>query len=285
MAAGMGMVLGQPVGLPGDNLIFGGFKEHIKSVRRKLHDGICLWGPDRETHTMANPARSITFDTITDDPQFGDERAFVVIRDATGLPNSGPTATGRPMSGEPANGSPADGASRFSNSVEAIDDHVYMVRALIHNTAAESLQLVARNVRFYAAIPTGVNTDAMVQGTISADNCGEDASGAVGKPMSFWDEAHLHSDSPFIVGLIPGTGRYYNNVRDFTTDGFPLSDSMCTNEGALLGYEQMDGRIQSCFQYSGYATFLVRVRMVNPSDPNYNMPPKPVSINPYDIDA
>ena len=40
------------------------------------------WGPDRPTYTIEHPADHVTFDSITNNPDYGDERNFVTIKDA-----------------------------------------------------------------------------------------------------------------------------------------------------------------------------------------------------------
>src|SRR5664280_2316069 len=40
------------------------------------------WGPIRDTFTMEHPADHITFNSITNNPNIGDERNFVGIRES-----------------------------------------------------------------------------------------------------------------------------------------------------------------------------------------------------------
>lgn len=217
------------------------------------------WGPTRQTFTMESPATYVTFDSITNNPDWGDERGFTVIKDVTdvddiiGAGNNGETAA----------------SAGFENEAEAIDGHVYMVKMFVHNNAAANYNLVAKNTRLMTYLPTASGDSAMIQGMISADNCGANLDGNHGEPCTFWDEAYLKSsdeNKSFKVSLIDGSVRYYNNVKNFETDGFTLdSDKLLSSDGALVGYENMDGNLQGCFQYSGYATFLVQVKADQPS--------------------
>jgi uncharacterized repeat protein (TIGR01451 family) len=104
----------------------------------------------------------------------------------------------------------------------------------------------------------------MIQGKIKADNCGANTKGAAGSPCTFWDEAYLAGTTGynFKVSYVTGSTRFYNNVKDFKTSGYTLSDNIVAeNEsGAPIGYNALDGKIQGCFQYSGYVTFLVSVQ-------------------------
>ena len=208
------------------------------------------WGPTRPTFTMEKPASYVTFNSITDDPTWGDERAFTVIKDVTGQDNDFETAA----------------AGDFKDSAVAQDGHTYMVKVFVHNNAAINLNLIAKNTRAMAYLPTASGEEAMIQAMIAADNCGANKDGSAGSPCMFWDEAYIRSDdgSTFMVGLVEDSLRYYNNVtleNNDNKEGFTFKNGtdLLTNNGIQLGYEQMDGNIQGCFEYSGYLTFLVEV--------------------------
>lgn len=47
-----------------------------------LTNSVMAWGPERPTYTMAQPAKSATFNSITDNAAVGDERDFVRIAEA-----------------------------------------------------------------------------------------------------------------------------------------------------------------------------------------------------------
>ena len=243
------------------------------------------WGPIRDTYTMKVPADHVTFNSITDDPSWGDERGFTLIKDVTGSENNMDTAA----------------AGDFAETAEAKDGHTYMVKMFVHNNAAANLNLFANNTRLMAYMPTASGDSAMIQGTIAADNCGANTAGAAGSPCAFWDEAYLtapEDGNDFKVSYVLGSGRYYNNVSlaADNKDGFVLPDSIVTKDGAQIGYEQMDGRVQGCFQYSGYATFLVYVEeeqadfiltkqlRVEGGDWEYNATANPGDVVEYRID-
>ncbi len=148
----------------------------------------------------------------------------------------------------------------------AVNNHVYMVKMLVHNSSADRLKLISNNTRAMISMPTASNTDsAMIQGIVASDNCNADNSGNKGSTCAVWDEAYLRADGKsFKVAYIAGSGRYYNSVRDFKTNGFTLPDSIASKDGAQLGYQAMDGKLQGCFQYSGYVTFLIKVTEEQP---------------------
>lgn len=205
------------------------------------------WGPVRPTFTIEQPSDHVVFNSITNSPDWGDERNMTVIKDVTGQENNGNTAK-------------SDG---FSDTSEFIDGHTYMVKMLVHNNAAANLNLSATNTRLNLFVPSASGDSAMIQGSILADNCGK----GIGSPCSFWDEAYIRSaDKSFKVQYVAGSGRFYNNTKNFSTSGFTLSDDATKPSSALVGYNKLDGNIPGCYQYSGYATFLVKATAVAKQD-------------------
>lgn len=210
------------------------------------------WGPTRQTFTMKNPSDHVTFNSITDDQAWGDERTFTLIKDVTneiGQDNS-------------YNGAVAS-AGDFKEVADAANGHTYMVKMFVHNNAAANLNLVAKNTRVMAYMPTAAGDSAQIQGMIAADNCGANTKGATGSPCTFWDEAYIKGagdTQSFQVAPVPNSMRYFNNIKGADTDGFTLDQSNLLNTtGVKVGYNQMDGNVQGCFDYSGYVTFLVKV--------------------------
>lgn len=206
----------------------------------------CAGSKDRSTFTMRSPAPCVVFNAITDDPSWGDERGFTLIKDVTGLPNTLDTAS----------------AGDFVEVAQAIDRHIYMVKSFVHHCSASNLKLIAEDVRLNAFISPGAVKDAMIQVSVHAGNVGATREHPEGEQGSVWDEAYLTcpENCSFKVAYIAGSGRYYNAVRGLESEPFELPDDIVSKKGALLGYERLDGRIPGCFAYSGYATFLVMVQ-------------------------
>jgi uncharacterized repeat protein (TIGR01451 family) len=228
------------------------------------------WGPNRPTFTMAAPSPAVTFNSITDNTQWistGDERDFTVIKDVSSAnPTCQPNYAGSVAS-----------ASGFANTATASNGGCYMVKMFVHNNAAPNLNLIAKNVRAHASLPTYSTTNATdstnnigIQGIVSADNCGITSNSQAGAACSFWDEAYLTGASSFSASYIQGSTQYFNNVKNFSTNGFSLGDNLIASSGGpgagdQLGYNQMDGNLQGCLQYSGYVTFLVQTTSATPS--------------------
>lgn len=183
---------------------------------------LLAWGPDRPTYTIAHPADHITFNSITDNPNIGDERNFVGIRE------NGTT-----------------GQWQDTQNVEAGKE--YVVRMYVHNNAASNLNLVAENVTAKFNLPTNTAKSIQVNGFLDSSNA---------TPTEVYDHATFASTQDFNLAYVPGTLKFYNNV--FGSTGTPISESAFTSAGAKLGYDKLDGKIPGCFQYAGYLTFIVK---------------------------
>lgn len=184
------------------------------------------WGPDRPTYTVAKPADHITFNSIVDNPYAGDERNFVVVKDAANT-----------------------NAGGWQDDITVQPDKEYLVRIYAHNNAASELNLTAVNTRVSASVPTTTGKKVPLSGFVSADNA---------QPQKVWDDISFNSDKNFNIAYIPGSARIYNNGYAAGGSGVSLSDSIVTASGALIGYNGPDGKVPGCFEYASYITFKVK---------------------------
>lgn len=203
---------------------------------------VLAYGPERTTYTIEKPADKITFNAITNNPNYGDERNFFLIKDAANT-----------------------GAGGWSDTVDVQDGKEYIVRLYVHNNAAANLNLVAENTRVKVNVPTNTANSHKLDAFISANNA---------SPAQVWDDVVMRSDKKFNIAYVQGSARYHNNVNP--GEGFALSDSVVTSAGAPVGYEKMDGRVKGCFEYSGIATFKVKVQ--GEKTPDFNVK-KEVRVN------
>lgn len=179
------------------------------------------WGPSRTTFTIEKPADYVTFNSIVDNPNIGDERNFVGIRE---------------------NGT----NNKWTDNMQVQPGKEYTVRMYVHNNAAKNLNKVAKDVTAKFDLPTKTAKSIEVNGFLSASNA---------KPKQVWDNAKFSSNQDFNLAYKSGTLKYYNNANG---SGFTVPESVFTNSGAKLGYDKMDGNIPGCFQYAGYLTFVVK---------------------------
>lgn len=199
---------------------------------------LMAWGPDRPTYTIEKPASHVTFNSITNNPKHGDERNFVQIRNYTD------------------NG-------KFGENVDLVPGKEYEVYVYYHNNAATALNTpeydyrgIALNTRMKVQMPATVaaGQDARVTGTVSADNA---------QPRAVWDEAYGKNTSNGAVAL-----RYVPNSAKIASEGAINGQSLDINQlasanGALLGYDKLDGKVPGCMKYTGYVTYRFKVDQPN----------------------
>ncbi|WEV52240.1 hypothetical protein [Bifidobacterium sp. ESL0704] len=175
------------------------------------------WGPNRETFTMKHPATYPTLDSITDNPDVGDELNFFRVSEA--------------------------GQKGWSDTAIMQQDKEYFARVYVRNASADNLNLAANEVRAMINMPTRATTWGRAF-DINAYLCGSNT-----KPSEIWDNIVLRSNRKFHVKIL--SANYYNNYRTEDTSGFPLGDSLFST-GSLLGYDKMDGTIGTSYKDSGY---------------------------------
>lgn len=183
------------------------------------------YGPQRKEFTIDQPATYVTFNSIKKNPNYGDEKNFVLIKDAANTSAGG-----------------------WTDKIKVQDGKEYLVRMYVHNNAAANLNLVANNTRLSVNIPTTYSKSHQLDGFLTAKNA---------SPDKIWDDVVLEGDKEFIVKYVGDSARYYNNINP--NPGFELSNDIVTSKGALVGYKKMDGDVPGCFEYSGIATFKVKV--------------------------
>lgn len=186
------------------------------------------WGPsDRPTYTIAKPAPHVTFNSITDNPAYGDERNFFRIKESTA---SGSTYTDE-LKVEP--------GKTYRGYV-----YVHNNASSVLNDAAHKYAGIAINTQLRINLPNSVTpgTKARINAYITADNA---------SPKQIWDEAYMTSDSAVAIRYVPGSAVYNNRGG---ANGAKLADSFLTT-GAQLGYDSLNGRLPGCNDYSGYVLF------------------------------
>ncbi len=182
------------------------------------------FGPTRPTFTWANPAPYVTFNSITDNPVWGDERQLLKSRDVNAS------------------------TSTYSTSTQVTDNEEVLLTVYFHNNAASNLNLTATNTQVKVALPSTSGTTLTPEAFISADNA---------NPNQVWATADLTSSQPFTITYEPGSAKLYTNY----VNGLQISDNVVTT-GTEIGSGGTDGKVPGCSQYSGYVTIRVRVHVV-----------------------
>jgi hypothetical protein len=197
------------------------------------------FGPSRPTFTWAHPANYVTFNSITDNPNWGDERQLLKTRDV-----NSPT-------------------SAYSTQTQVTDNETVVMTIHFHNNAAASLNLVATNTRARFALPSTSATTVTPTAYISADNA---------NPGEVWSTADLTGSRPFTLEYIPGSAKLFTNK----VNGTQISDNVVTS-GTAIGTNGTDGRVPGCSEFSGYVTIRAKVHMPTPT-PTPSPTPTPTTI-------
>lgn len=183
------------------------------------------FGPSRPTFTWAKPATYITFNSITDNPVWGDERFLVKARDVNA------------------------GSNTYSTKMSVTDNQELLVTVYFHNNAAANLNLVAKNTKVKVNLPSGTASSQELKAFISADNA---------TPQTVFSTMDLTNANPFTLQFVPGSAQLKtNNVTA------ALSDNI-VKDGVLVGTNGPNGNVPGCGEFSGYATFRVKVNVEKP---------------------
>jgi len=99
------------------------------------------WSPDRPTYTIENPAPHVTFNSITNNPNYGDERTFFDAKNAANKDQGG-----------------------FVDKLATDGGQELLLRVYVHNNAADNLNTVpdgnggfkgiAKNTKVRIHLPT-----------------------------------------------------------------------------------------------------------------------------------
>jgi len=203
------------------------------------------WGPERATFTWADPAPYATFNSITDNPQLGDERNFVRVWKV---------ADNMEMTDDVQ-------LSELQDEVELEVGKTYGVYIYYHNNAdAHDVGQTAKGIAdgagmkssFPATIAAGEK--GTVTGTIVAANT---------NPTSVWDGAYLKSNQDVYLRYVTGSAVIHNGGELNKTS---IGSDYLFGSGAALGYNILSGILPGCNQYAGYVTYWVYV-----DAPNFNV--------------
>ena len=185
---------------------------------------VFAWGPERTTYTLKNPSDHVQFNSITDNPILGDERNFVRVRET--------------------------GVGTYTDEVEIVAGKEYEVYIGYHNNAASNLndsgKGIALGAKVAAQFPTKVTSSQ--KGTISAIISAPNA-----EPTEVWDEAYFTTKaSELSLRFVDGSAILHNDGK---ANGTVMGTQMFDPEGTYIGYNQLDGFLPGCYEFSGYIVY------------------------------
>ncbi|MCG8926165.1 hypothetical protein [Lentzea sp. CC55] len=197
------------------------------------------WDPSREMFSINKPAPYVTLNSISDNPNIGDERWFYGVRKVDSNCN-GPKPN-------------------IWQRHEKVDDGDYLrFRIYVENSAADSLDAdgshTAHGLRVRVILPS-------VIGDPTTGSAGQVESSAILTadntiPKKYWYTLLLSSERSVRLEILAGTITLSSN--HFKDDGLQLSDSFFYEPGMLLGYDKLDGNLRAGYQYALYMGFCAK---------------------------
>lgn len=178
----------------------------------------------RTTFQAHQTAPQVTFNSVLNNPTHGDERNFVLIRDA--------------------------GKGEFVDTKELQPGNEYEVYNYYHNNAAATMRAV--DTRLTVSLPQVVT--GTVPGTISATVSAVNAT-----PVAVEDSVSVTAKTPVKVSFVPDSAVVHSNGP---VNSNTLPDSVVGN-GTLLGYERLDGSIPGGVEHGGYVMYRIAVTDAN----------------------
>lgn len=202
---------------------------------------VSAWGDNSEDQVNMRPSYTeaeidagklgdtITFNSISDNKDFGDEKNFVSAR----MYND--TDTSHPWN---------------KNEITVEDGKEYVISMYVHNNSPKDRSGVAKDVRAYFQVPNDSAKSIRVRGYLDAPNA---------TPTMYWDHVDFKSDTTFHLEPVGGSARIYNKGVGKADDGAKLSDEIVTNtNGVLLGFDSLNGEIPGCFEFDSIVTIRVK---------------------------
>jgi uncharacterized repeat protein (TIGR01451 family) len=189
------------------------------------------WGPERNTYKWEEDVPIRTFNSITDNPQIGNEREFVRIREAD---------SGNIYSWE-----------RLNLEV----GKEYEIYIYFHNNASASLNDsgagMANNVRMRVQVPATLEKGeaGSVSAVISAANT---------IPDSVWDDVEIVSPERVYLRYVPDSAVIHSNG---SVDGENLPGAgLFSDDGTPIGYSKNYwGSVAGGNEYAGFVTYRFKV--------------------------
>lgn len=207
---------------------FEGFDYAVPEPTRKSgRDG--GWGPDRPTYTWRFPAHYTVFNSIIDNPVYGDERRF--------------------LRGKRSDESP----KAYEAWLSLVPNATYTFYAHLHNNLSTKYSQASDDARLNLRIPWRAPADAeegvQLVALISAKNA---------EPRTIWSSVRLYNDTEtdIAIDFVPGSATLHTKHLE----GVQLDDQVIGERGALIGGKRLDGVISGNVDEAGYVKFECRTR-------------------------
>ncbi len=201
--------------------------ERSKSKTKPNTEEIQYYGPERKTYSWVNRAQYATFNSIIDNPEYGDERYFVKIREV--------------IKGK---------STDYDTNIIIRPGHKYEVSIFYHNnadpkTVAKEAVGIADGVAVRSSFPKKLNANE--QGVVSAYINASDTD-----PIEIWAKAFVKSEKECYLRYIPGSATIHNNGE---LNGICPGADYLFGLGSMLGFNLFSGLMPGGYEYAGKITY------------------------------
>jgi|GEM_PF-3198159 len=176
------------------------------------------WGPSRETFTVLNPPSFIALNSISDNPDYGDERHFIRVKDVS------------------------EGNKECADSVVLYPGHEYEFSVYYNNNMSSPFAMdeigFAEGVRLGLFIPRLVeeNSEGLATAYISGENA---------EHQEVWSSIVLVNDTSggILLRYVPDSAIIHSSGK--VNKSLLDEDALFAREGVMLGYDELNGIIPS----------------------------------------
>lgn len=183
------------------------------------------WGPDRPTFTTRTPSRTAAFNSITDNPAFGDERAFTQCK----------------LSRQP------DGAYGDTVGVSSGDEvsvYVYVSNAASPSVPEETISDAHMSLVLDSDFRDDPGLEVILTGTQTT----------TGRQLKVWDGCRITSQEPIRLAFVRGSATVSTAGA---ADDQPMSDGVVNNSQPLPSTHGLEPGVVPVENAYGYMNFRV----------------------------
>ena len=186
------------------------------------------WGPERDVFSTKDKVDHVTFNSVIDNEEIGDERNFVRIREV--------------------------GDDKFVNEVKVVAGKEYEVFIYFHNNGDYDLnqtgKVISSGTRLSSYFPSHIRP-------LRKDAVGATLTSVNAFPNQVWDEAFLltDSDDPIELKFVPGSATLHNKWK---ANNSVMSTNLFTQKGVYIGVNELNGLLPAGKDFAGYITYKLR---------------------------
>ena len=216
---------------------------HDNSLNEGLNnESFSLFGPQREVFFGNKRPNYATFNSVIDNPNWGDERCFVKIREF--------------VEGKD---------TPLSSRMKLEKGKQYEVVIYYHNnsdpaTVGKKAIGISDGTAIRSSFPLSVKAEngQFVSATIFASDT---------NPASVWARAYVYSDETYLLHYVPDTAIIHNSGRLNQTG---IGPHYLFGDGALIGVNKISGLLPGGEEYAGYVSYRFSVDCPGENDALYD---------------